>query len=398
MTVSANHVYLYAATENDFTKCLAAADVSGIAYSHCIGSYAQAYELVHEGGNLVIAVGGAALYALYYNPCHWTNPGATAGGSTPFTVFPSGLGVNRTGSKEFVNAAGYTALDSLKLAVMMSYYAVYGTFPKGFQGLPRQEVPQMVCIHGASAQLSVLFPVSTSPTVPHPTHTTAADRVGVYASFTSATAVKNVLSFGWKGIAATAGLGTLNAPYTAELSERPDAFIGLALDNTAGDVFWLSFWTVSWPALGDTFYNAAFQAGKYVAERFAANPNKYLPNYIIIDPEGFNVPATTSVEWAEFIQGWAEGLRSVSTSLQSGFYCNQSQYSDYNLASINEPAFIAISPIEGNRPMVAGSNIEGYIAYYGTCPVAADISQVASWGGKFNTIQFRDSGVDCGPA
>lgn len=396
MTVSASHVYLYAATENDFAKCIAAADVSGIPYANCLGSYTSAWEKVQAGGNLVIAVGGAALNALYYNPCDWSNPSAMTGGRTPFTVIASGHGYCQAAHNQFVNAAGTNALDSLKLAIMMAYYAVYGKFPEGFIGLPRQDNPQMVCAKGSSSKLSVQFPVN-DPVVSKPAHTTSTDVVGVYASFTSVAEVNNALAVGWKGVASTDGLGTIATPYSAELTGRPDNIISQALTVATQTVFWLSFWTVSWPAANDTFYNAGNVAGKYVAGRLTANNGKYLPNYVILDPEGYNTPATTAAEWDEFIQGWAEGITSLNSKLKPAFYCNQSQYSDYNLSTVNNPAFVAISPIQGNQPMVAGSNIEGYIAYYGSCPVAVDIAKVASWGAKYNTIQFPDSGIDCGP-
>lgn len=66
MAVQAKNVYLYAATTGDYAKCLAAANVAGIPYSNCLGDFQQAWKITAEATTLLIAVGGAALYALYY--------------------------------------------------------------------------------------------------------------------------------------------------------------------------------------------------------------------------------------------------------------------------------------------------------------------------------------------
>jgi hypothetical protein len=118
---------------------------------------------------------------------------------------------------------------------------------------------------------------------------------------------------------------------------------------------------------------------------------------MVIDPEGYNTAASTDAEWDDWINGWVAGIAAVSSELTAGFYVNQSQYTTYNLASLTAPAFIAVSPIGGNTPEGKGGNIIGYIAYYASCPVSSDISTVAGWGAKFNTVQFSDSAVDCAP-
>ncbi|MHB1629182.1 MAG: hypothetical protein ACYCVB_12560 [Bacilli bacterium] len=133
-------------------------------------------------------------------------------------------------------------------------------------------------------------------------------------------------------------------------------------------MFWLSFWTVSWPASGDTYHHAGYQAGKYAANTITGYNGTYVPNFMIIDPEGYNTPASTSSAWSDWINGWVEGIASVNTGLKTGFYVNQSQYTTYGLQAINAPAFIAVSPIEGNTPAVSGGNIEGCIACYASCP------------------------------
>jgi hypothetical protein len=133
MPMSASNVYLYAAVPGDYVKCLAAADVCGIPYQNVTGDFTKAWLLVESGNQLVIAVGGAALHALHYNPCGWPNPRGMPAGHTPFEVFSSGCGIDASRAGYFVNAAGYTAIDSLKLAVMLAHYAVHGSFPALWQ-------------------------------------------------------------------------------------------------------------------------------------------------------------------------------------------------------------------------------------------------------------------------
>jgi hypothetical protein len=396
MTVNQANLYFYAATQGDFLKCLAAADVCGIPQENAIGNYSQAWNLIAGGDNLVIAVGGAALYALYYNPCGWSNPAAIAGGRTPFDIFPDLQGVQGAEKNRFINAAGYTALDSLKLAVMLGYYAVHGVFPSGFLGMPRQETPQQKCVSDAAPIVNV----NSSHTVPRnssPPKSGTADSVGVYASFSSIAEITTAISHGWPGIGQTAALGTRGAPYTQVLSGRPDLNIAKFLQQANKEIWWLSFWTVSWPQSGDTFQQCGHVAGEYAAKIVQGYSGDVLPDYLILDPEGYNTPGSSLADWKAFITGWEAGIASVSKQIKAGFYCNQSQYMDYNLNEIPLPAFLAISPISGNKPFVKGSNIAGYIAYYAACPAKQDITQIQSWNGQYNTVQFRDSGADCGP-
>lgn len=394
MTVSRNHVYLYAAIENDLVKCLAAADVIGIDYSHCIGDFQEAWRLTADAKNLVIAVGGAALNALYYNPCSWSNPNASPGGHTPFTLDASGQGVSTVHQDAFVNAGGFTALDSLTLAVMLGYYAVHGNFPHGYAHLPRQETPQSVCVRGASPH--VITPQIPSPSAPSKTYVTSPS-VGVYASITSENEVTKALQEGWPGIGVTAALGTPQSPYTKVLPGLPDVLVAKGLELANSSAWWLSFWTVSWPASGATFYQAGFDGGAYAAKEIDNYPGSRRPNFVILDPEGYNTPAQTSQQFHDFVRGFAAGVKSTGGNLVPAFYANQSQYHHFSLSQLSLPAFVAIAPIAGNQPTVSGGNVEGYISFYASCPVSPDVRQVEGWGALYNTVQFRDSGIDCAP-
>lgn len=395
MTIAPQNVYLYASKTDDYVKCLAAADVAGIPYSQCVGEFQKAWTLVAAGQNLVIAVGGAAVYALYYNPCGWPTPSGNAAGHTPFAIYASDQGISSVRTNYFENAAGYTSLDSLTLAVMLSYYAIHGAFPKGYGSLPRQEVPQQVCVSGASANVSGVPTTvpSTAPSSP-----SNGSSVGVYASVSSLQDALHAIQLNWPGISATNALGTVQSPFTQVLSSKPDHAIAQAIEQTNSSIWWMSFWTVSWPESGTSFYQAGYDAGQYAANEISAYPGSRRPDYVVIDPEGYNTPAQTPTEFQDFIHGFASGLRSNNHSLQPAFYANQSQYSSFQLGSLQYPAFIAIAPIQGTQPSVTGGNIKGYIAYYASCPVNSDVTQVQSWGGSYNTVQFRDSGVDCGPA
>lgn len=394
MSIPPKNVYLYAAVVGDYEKALAAANVCGISRNNVIGDFSQAWSLVQTASNLVIAVGGAAVFALYYNPCGWANPNGIAAGHTPFALFPPGQGISQAKANHFVNAGGYTSLDTLKLTVMLAYYAIHGTFPYQYSGLSRQEVPQQTCVIGSSPK--VVYPPAGT-TTPAPATTPVASGVALYASFSSTTEVIRAIQLGWAGVAETGGLGTPTSPYTQALPGQPDSLMAKALNQAAGNTWWLSFWTVSWPASGDTFYNAGHKAGTYVATTISGYKGSVLPSYVIIDPEGYNSPASNTTEWSKWLTGWSDGIISVNSNLKPAFYCNQNQYTTYNLSSVALPAFVAVAPIAGNAPSVKGGNVMGYSAYYASCPASTYISDVEQWGGKINTVQFPDSGVDCGP-
>ncbi|UNO50337.1 hypothetical protein [Alicyclobacillus acidoterrestris] len=393
MTVSPSHVYLYAATPTDLLKAQAAANVCGVPRANCTGNFQNAWRLVAAEGNIVVAVGGAAVYSLYYNPCGWANPSGQPGGHTPFEMYALGQGVASAKANYFANAGGVTSLDSLTLAVMLTYYAIHGVFPRGYGALPTQETPQQVCVSNAQPNVT-----STDPTPStQPAPTTSSPSVGVYASISTTSDVQKAISQGWPGIAVTTALGAQTSPFTATLSAKPDAKVAQVLESSGAKLWWLSFWTVSWPTSGTTFYQAGFDAGSYAGTQIQAYPGTRRPNYVILDPEGYNTPAQTAQQFQDFIRGWDAGLKSINTSFQPAFYCNQSQYTTFQLSALSLPAFVAIAPITGNRPQVTGGNIKGYIAYYATCPVNDEITQVKGWGALYNTVQFRDSGIDCGP-
>jgi len=226
--------------------------------------------------------------------------------------------------------------------------------------------------------------------------------VAVYASFGSTAAVVNAVNLGWKGIADVGGIGTSAAPYTVAVKpdgvHSTDQLVQSAYSQIGDKFGWLSYWTVSWPSTGDTFYNAGHLGGQVAAQTVQNTLGNFQPAYIILDPEGFNTPASNPGQWADFINGFADGVISINAAFRPAFYCGQSDYQTYNLSAINHPAFIAITPILGTNPFVSGSNITGFAAYYAACPSGAYVNQVITWHARWNSVQFNGSGVPCGPS
>ncbi len=229
--------------------------------------------------------------------------------------------------------------------------------------------------------------------------------VGVYG-FSSWTAAGQAIGDGWPILGDTGGLGTQGAPYTAQLVSNPDLNVGQAIVAMKIRVTWLSFWTVSGPTGSDSWESDGYQAGQAAAQAIDHDyeTDAIRPDWVILDPEGYNGTPTTPSDWGAWLGGWAQGLLSVDGALHPGFYADQSQYATYNLSNIGLPAFIAVSPIQGNEPFAPGggfgrpgANVTGYIAYFGGCPAVADENTVRGWGAPYNTVQFSDSGVDCGP-
>lgn len=144
MTIPADKVMLYAATEIDLQMALGAAAAAGIPAANVTGDFTNAWTHVAKSGMLVIAVGRAALNALYFNPCHWSNPANQPGGHTPFDV-RGGPTASIPGAGYFVNGAGHLAQDTYKLATMLACYAVHGKYPAGMETAPAAIAPAELC-------------------------------------------------------------------------------------------------------------------------------------------------------------------------------------------------------------------------------------------------------------
>ncbi|HLI42716.1 MAG TPA: hypothetical protein VKV35_13880, partial [Streptosporangiaceae bacterium] len=137
-------VRLYAADPADYQIALAAAKAAGLPADQVTTSYDTAWRQTSSGEYLVIAVGGPADDALYYNVCGWTAPDGLGAGSTPFYYAGSPLHALPP-MNEYENGAGQTAADTAALSADLAYYAVHGTLPPGVTSLPAAAKPSYAC-------------------------------------------------------------------------------------------------------------------------------------------------------------------------------------------------------------------------------------------------------------
>lgn len=136
-------VLLYAATATDDASALAAASYAGLPATQVTTDFATAWAATLSGDYLVLAVGQAAVSALYDNPCGWANPSADDPGSTPFDNVNRPLNVTLTDL--FLVAAAATAAQTPQRAADMAYYAVHGALPAGAT-LPTVASPGHTCL------------------------------------------------------------------------------------------------------------------------------------------------------------------------------------------------------------------------------------------------------------
>jgi hyaluronoglucosaminidase len=137
-------VRLYAADPADDQAALAAAAAAGLAPDQVTQSFTTAWDQTSSGEYLVIAVGGPADDALYYNVCGWTAPDGLGAGSTPFS-YAAGPRAALPPVNIYENGAGQTAADTAALSTDLAYYAVHGSFPPGVTTPPSAAGPQYAC-------------------------------------------------------------------------------------------------------------------------------------------------------------------------------------------------------------------------------------------------------------
>jgi hypothetical protein len=120
------------------------------------------------------------------------------------------------------------------------------------------------------------------------------------------------------GLAGHRQRGLSTSPYTQ--ANGTDSNVVAAIQAGAA-LWWLSFWTCDGPAGSDTWTIAGEAAGKAAAAEF--EKFSVIPAYVIYDPEGNTTPST-SQDWADWIDGWATGVRS-GAGLSPALYCDESQ-------------------------------------------------------------------------
>ncbi|HMK99726.1 MAG TPA: carbohydrate binding domain-containing protein [Acidimicrobiales bacterium] len=241
--------------------------------------------------------------------------------------------------------------------------------------------------------------------------------VGVYgyAPTGSQSFAQTVVSQGWSVLGETGGLGIQQSPYTAASagSPSPDQQAAEAVAGAGRPITWMSFWTVSAPVSGDTWYDDGAVAGQYVAEYLDSISTRIKPDFVILDPEGYdngqsNDYPSDAADWTNWIDGWVAGIKGTDSTLTPALYVWQYLYTAYDLASLNVPVFVSISPIvnsdgSANGPgaqdssFVPGANVDGYQGLPASCPAQQDEQVVESWGGAYNILMFNDGGSDCGP-
>lgn len=145
-----DNISLYAADPADGQAALAAAAEAGLPASQVTQSFATAWKQASSGEYLVIAVGGPADSALYYNACGWDNPSGLPGGSTPF-YYGSTPADSVPAMDLYENGAGQTAGGTAALSGDLAYYAVHGTLPPGVTALPSSAAPADECSGSPSA-------------------------------------------------------------------------------------------------------------------------------------------------------------------------------------------------------------------------------------------------------
>lgn len=154
MAIQPSQLILYAATPHDLEMATAVVAPLRLPISQVTGDYQTAWQNVAAGGSLVFAVGGAALHALYYNPCYWANPANLAGGHTPFALL-TGPQTAAAKPNYFVNAAGPLAEDTYKATMMLAYYALNDAYPAGMDTLPPLLAPAEICAPTANADVQI---------------------------------------------------------------------------------------------------------------------------------------------------------------------------------------------------------------------------------------------------
>ena len=145
----------------------------------------------------------------------------------------------------------------------------------------------------------------------------------------------------------------------------------------------------------------------HTIDSYASQGVSVKPDWVILDPEGYpddhsglddpTVGGTAS-NWLAFLTGWSQGITSVDAGLHPGFYADQTEYNDFNLASIQLPAFVAIAFPSPSNILASSPNVAGYIAFGATCPASGEEQTLTNspWNGSENTLQFS-GGAYCAP-
>jgi PKD repeat protein len=143
-TTYAGRILLYAATSGDYANAQAAATAAGLPEAQVTDNFDVAWAATLSGNYLVIAVGTAAVDALYVNNCGWPNPSGDDLGTTPFYYYvPPFYGL--PGADAFVNATAASSSEAVAAATDATYYALNDQLPAGVTSIPALTGPDYLC-------------------------------------------------------------------------------------------------------------------------------------------------------------------------------------------------------------------------------------------------------------
>jgi hypothetical protein len=143
-------VLLYAATHTDYENAVSAATAAGLPTSQVTDSFTTAWGAVLSGDYFVIAVGDAALSALYFNACGWSNPSASDPGGTPFFYYADTPMDTLPGPAAYVDGMAASSSQAVALPTDLAYYFVNGQLPPGVTSLPPAGPPSDTCLGSPS--------------------------------------------------------------------------------------------------------------------------------------------------------------------------------------------------------------------------------------------------------
>jgi hypothetical protein len=140
----AGRILLYAATPGDYANALAAAAAADLPAAQVTDNFDVAWAATSSGDYLVLAIGTAAVDALYVNNCGWPDPSGDDAGTTPFYYYvPPFYGL--PGADAFVNATAATASQAVAAATDATYYALNDALPPGVTSIPALSGPDYLC-------------------------------------------------------------------------------------------------------------------------------------------------------------------------------------------------------------------------------------------------------------
>jgi hypothetical protein len=125
---TAQPVVLYAADTASMKTAVAIAGRLALPSSDVTGTFSAAWTDLTGGKDLLLAVGQAALNALFTNPCGWPNPAGEPGGNTPFAYLGEPLQAP-PGANYFENSAGTSSTLTSRVTQGLTHYALAGTLP-----------------------------------------------------------------------------------------------------------------------------------------------------------------------------------------------------------------------------------------------------------------------------